>query len=105
VIGNYDVVYRLATNVLRLMHKGGSLRAVEIPTSRGVLLPASRAEQVAIAVYRPACGGQMAEVIEAAKLSSNEARKRISALLTAMKCDPRQIDLFPCETTKSEATS
>ena len=95
VIGNYDIIFRLATSVLRLMHRAGKLRSVEIPTSKGVLLPGAEAERVAIAVYRPSCSGQMAEVIATAKASSVDSRKAIGALLSAMKVDPNQLALFP----------
>lgn len=96
IIGDYEVVYRLPATTLRLLHKSGKYREIEIPikTSVGFLLPESVGEKWAIAVYRPECAGEVASLAEKARGDSRLAKQEMAELLRAMKCDFRQGALF-----------
>jgi len=96
VIGDYNTIYRIATNVLRLVDKGGKFNTEEnrMKTSKGFKLPGVEAGRIAIAVYRPGLNDQMAEILAHDNMDREAAKQQARELLSAMKCNPDQIDLF-----------
>lgn len=96
VIGNYDVIYRMATTALRLVHQTGRYAEREngLKTSRGFLLPSENAARFAIAVYRVDCERQVTELLEADRVNKREAVREMASLLALMRCDERQGVLF-----------
>ncbi len=96
VIGDYNVIYRMATNVLRLVDKGGRYVIEEnrMKTSKGFRLPGVEAGRIAIATYRPNLNDKMSEILASDDLDRESARKQALELLSAMKCNPDQLDIF-----------
>lgn len=96
VIGNYNTIFRLPTSVLRLVHKTGRYKEVEIKlkTSKGFLYPQGEASRIAIAVYHPNCDKEVKRILAEDNSSRIQRRLNMEALMDAMKCDPAQLKLF-----------
>lgn len=96
IMGDYNIIYRMSTNVLRLVAENGKYKFIEnnIKTSKGFLLPCREAERISIAVYRPGLNEQMQQVISSDNLDRESAKQQALALLSAMKCNPKQVNLF-----------
>lgn len=50
VIGNYSILFIFGKGMLKLMHKNGRYREVQIPTSKGFLIPKVDAEKYALKI-------------------------------------------------------
>lgn len=96
VIGDYNVIYRMATNVLRLVDKGGkySIDENRLKTSKGFKLPEIEAGRISIAVYRPNLNDQVTEILNNDRIDRASAKRQAIELLSAMKCNPDQLDIF-----------
>lgn len=94
IIGDFDVVYRIATNMLRALRERYNEIENRMKTSRGFLLPAAMAEKVAIQVLRPNMSNEMAALIRADLLEDARAKEEMARLISAMKVDPNQMQLF-----------
>lgn len=100
VIGNYDILFRLATSTLRLLFQNKRYPLIEngTKTSRGFLLPASAARKLAIDVIETNCEGEMRQLIDSQNsINGTEIQDHIRSLLRSIKCDPNQIVLFDQE--------
>lgn len=52
IIGNYKILFIFGKNTLKLMYKSKRYKEVEIPTSRGFLIPKIDAEKYALKIIR-----------------------------------------------------
>ena len=98
IIGDYNTIFRMATNVLRRVVEGGRFRIIEnnMKTSKGFLLPCTEAARISIAVYHPGLNDQIKDFIESDSMDRETAKQKALELLSAMKCNPSQINLFDC---------
>lgn len=96
VIGDYDTIFRFATQILRLTARSGKYRLIEngLKSSRGYLLPSKDAHRIATQVYRPQCGAEMREILIQSEQDRVAAKAQMVALMQAMQCDPGQGTLF-----------
>jgi hypothetical protein len=96
VIGNYDVFYRLSTKLLRAFRDRSEYREVENKrkTSLGFLLKGEVAERVAIQTIRPNMASLVEPLIDDMKRLDGIAKSEMQKIISAMKVDPNQMDLF-----------
>jgi hypothetical protein len=96
IIGDYEVVYRLAVTHLRRMHQSDKFPEFEISlqTSRGFLLSETIAEKWAIKVYYPNCTEEVKRLMEANRENRLAQKESMRELFATMNCDPKQGKLF-----------
>lgn len=96
LIGDYNTIFRMATNILRCVVEGGRFKIIEnnMKTSKGFLLPCKEAARIAIAVYQPGLNEQMKGILESDGIDRERAKREALELLSAMRCNPQQINLF-----------